>query len=95
MAINTSTLDQNPDQTNPDRGENWRKNYENPEEEYETAFQIGQEGHDLYLGKSFEEAETQLKSDYETFCSENQQTAMPWEQAKNAVQEAWELAANT
>jgi hypothetical protein len=85
----------NPDQINPDRSGNWRKNYENPEEEYETAFQIGQEGHDRYQGKSFEESEANLKSDYEAFCAEHQQTAMPWEQAKNAVQEAWEQAASS
>ncbi|AFY75468.1 hypothetical protein Syn7502_03644 (plasmid) [Synechococcus sp. PCC 7502] len=60
-------------------------------EDYQSAYQSGHEGYDRYSGKSFDEAETELKSDYEKLAQKSG-IRVPWEQAKDAAREAWDQA---
>lgn len=56
----------------------WRQNYSSRQyvekganyEDYQLAYQTGHEGCDRYHGKSFEEAETELKRDYEALLAQ-------------------------
>ncbi len=64
-------------------------------EEYQSAYQTGHEGYDRYLGKSFDEAETELKRDYEAILSQQGGEGLAWDKAKSAARDAWDQAGTT
>ncbi|MDZ4861437.1 MAG: hypothetical protein SGI88_20890 [Candidatus Hydrogenedentes bacterium] len=75
--------------------EYWRINYNtrpyvSPDANYDTyecAYRAGYEGALRYPGYSFEEAEEELRNNYEQ--SEGRST-LTWEKAKRAVRDAWD-----
>jgi hypothetical protein len=81
----------------------WRENYGSRPyvkegsryEDYQAAYQVGHEGCDRYPNQSFDEAESQLRQDYESLCAKHTTSAMSWDLAKPAVQDAWDQAATT
>ncbi|WP_103670896.1 hypothetical protein [Pseudanabaena sp. BC1403] len=81
----------------------WRQNYSSRQyiekeanyEDYQLAYQTGQEGCDRYLGKSFDEAETELKRDYEALLVQKSGTGLDWNKVKEAVRDAWDQAGTT
>ncbi|MBD2189940.1 hypothetical protein [Pseudanabaena mucicola] len=81
----------------------WRNNYGSRQyveqkakyEDYQLAYQIGHEGYDRYLGKSFDEAETELKRDYEALLAQRSGTELAWVKVKDAVRDAWDQAGTT
>jgi hypothetical protein len=58
------------------------------------AYQAGHEGYDRYSGKSFDEAETELQSDYAQLAQKGG-ISVPWQNAKDAAREAWDQAGTT
>lgn len=85
--------------------EYWRQNYPSRSyfskdtnfEAYQSAYKVGHEGCDLYTGKSFDEAESELKQDYDNLSASevSNRKALPWEQVRDAVREAWDQAVTT
>ncbi len=81
----------------------WRQNYGSRHyvekgatyEGYQLAYQIGHEGCDRYFGKSFDEAEPELKRDYEALLAQKSGTGMAWHKVKEAVRDAWDQAGTT
>jgi hypothetical protein len=81
----------------------WRQNYtdrpnfkpDSPYEDYQLAYQIGHEGCDRYSGKSFDEAETELKGDYEAMSALRSGKGLDWDEVKDAVRDAWDQARTT
>ena len=81
----------------------WRQNYDSRHyvdkganyEDYQLAYQTGHEGCDRYLGKSFDEAEAELKLDYEAILAQKAETGMAWDKVKDAAREAWDRAGTT
>lgn len=61
-------------------------------EDYQSAYRIGYEGYDRTTDQNFYEAEPQLKREYETQCAQHGRAGLPWDQAKHAVQDAWDQA---
>lgn len=59
-------------------------------EDYQPAYLTGYEGYNRYgqSGRTYGEVETDLKRDYQA----NQTGGLPWEQAKDAVKDAWDRA---
>ena len=72
----------------------WRSNYANESyvkpghgyEDYSPAYQLGYSNRAQYQGKSFEQAETSLASDWERTKG---QSRLAWQDAKPAAQAAW------
>ncbi len=64
-------------------------------EEYQPAYQTGHEGYDRYPGKSFDEAESELKRDYEAILSQQDVEGLDWDKAKSAARDAWDQAGTT
>lgn len=72
----------------------WRENYRNrdyvtPNEEYaafQPAYRTGYEGRQEYAGKTFEQAEPELRRDYEHCRGAN---CPGWDRAKHATRDAW------
>ncbi len=83
-------IDRSSFQSNP-----WQDKYSDQDQNYELAYQVGHESHDRNHDQSFEEVESQLKSEYEALCGDRGQNALPWEQAKRAVRDAWDQAQTT
>ena len=83
--------------------DHWRENYSSrpyveegtPYADYQPAYQTGHEGYDRYLGKSFDEAETELKRDYEAILAQTSGTGLEWNKVKDAVRDAWDKAGTT
>lgn len=81
----------------------WRQSYSSRQyiesgssyEDYQLAYQTGHEGCDLYLGKSFDEAEPELKRDYEALLAQKSGTGLAWNKVKDAVRDAWDQAGTT
>lgn len=81
----------------------WRQNYSSrlyieegmKFEDYQLAYQVGHEGYDHYSGKSFDEAQTELKRDYEASVSKQQQVGLDWDRVKDAVRDAWDQAGSS
>ena len=81
----------------------WRQNHSSRQyiekdanyEDYQLAYQTGHEGCDRYLGKSFDEAEAELKRDYESLLAQKAETGMAWDKVKDAAREAWDRAGTT
>jgi len=73
----------------------WSENYANqtdyetgrPYSDYDFAYRTGYEGFGRYPGRTYVEAEPDLKRDYETFGSK---APMTWDDAKSAVRAAWQ-----
>ncbi len=57
-----------------------------PYETYRPAYRVGYEGYGRYPGKTFEEAEVDLRRDYE---SGKGTASLQWEKAKQASRDAW------
>jgi len=55
-------------------------------EDYQPGYQTGHEGYDRYAGQSFDEAETELKRDYEAIAP----MGLAWDKAKDAARDAWD-----
>ncbi|MGY0557585.1 hypothetical protein [Lysobacter sp. A421] len=55
-------------------------------DEYDPAYRTGYQGQQRYQGKTFDQAEPELKSDYEQARGQSQ---LGWEKAKHAVKAAW------
>ena len=68
---------------------------ETPYADYQPAYQTGHAGYDRYLGKSFDEAETELKRDYEAILAQTNGTGLEWNKVKDAVRDAWDKAGTT
>lgn len=74
--------------------EYWKKNFskqdyvdhDSPYTIYEPAFRTGYEGRGQYPGKTFEDAEDNLKRDYERSRGE---FSLGWERARPAIRDAW------
>jgi hypothetical protein len=64
-------------------------------EDYESAYQVGHEGYDRYPGKSFDEAEAELKHDYEVLSAQDGGTGFDWDKVKDAARDAWDQAGTT
>lgn len=72
----------------------WRDNYEREPYymknrdfiDYAPAFRAGYEGRRRYAGLRFEDAENQLRSDYERFRGTS---LLTWDNARSAAQAAW------
>ena len=72
----------------------WRENYSTRPyadrtttyEEYQPAYRTGYEGYTKYRGKRFEDAESDLKSDYERAQG---RAGLAWDKAKHATRDAW------
>lgn len=64
-------------------------------EDYQLAYHTGHEGCDRYFGKSFDEAETELKRDYESLLAQKSGTGLAWDKVKDAVRDAWDQAGTT
>ncbi|CAN1213332.1 hypothetical protein TUMEXPCC7403_24215 [Tumidithrix helvetica PCC 7403] len=81
----------------------WRQNYGSClyiekgscYENYQSAYQIGHEGYDRYPDKSFDEAELELKLDYEALSAQKGGISFDWDKAKDAVRDAWDRAGTT
>ncbi|PZO38861.1 MAG: hypothetical protein DCF19_15420 [Pseudanabaena frigida] len=81
----------------------WRQNYHSclyveqgmQYEAYQPAYQTGHEGYDRYPGKSFDEAEAELKRDYEAALAQQNATGLNWDRVKDAVRDAWDQAGTT
>lgn len=73
----------------------WKTNYskekyverDSPYSTYQPAYRTGYEGRARYTGKSFEEAEADLKNDYLKAQSGGR---LSWDQARPATRDAWE-----
>lgn len=71
----------------------WRQNYSSRPyidkgadyEAYRPAYRYGWESYDRHTGKSFDEVEPQLSSEWET-----RKTSLGWSKARNAVRDAWD-----
>lgn len=80
----------------------WRKNFStrdyvrrgSPYEVYERAYRVGYEGFAKYghHGRTYEEVEDNLRSDYEALAD---QTELGWDEARGAVQDAWQRVGDT
>ena len=66
-----------------------------PYADYQPAYQTGHEGYDRYLGKSFDEAEAELKLDYEAILAQKAGTGLAWIKVIDAVRDAWDKAGTT
>jgi hypothetical protein len=66
-----------------------------PYADYQPAYQTGHEGYDRYLGKSFDEAEAELKLDYEAILAQKSGTGLAWSKVIDAVRDAWDKAGTT
>ncbi|HUH89088.1 MAG TPA: hypothetical protein VLZ76_00290 [Lysobacter sp.] len=55
-------------------------------DEYDPAYRTGYQGRQRYPGKTYDEAEGELKKDYERASGE---TRLGWEKAKQAIKAAW------
>ncbi len=72
----------------------WRTEYVNrpyakrdlPYESYQPAYRTGYEGYTRYSGKRFEEVESDLQRDYETYRGDSD---LGWDEAKHATRDAW------
>lgn len=72
----------------------WKTNYSNQEyveddasyTDYQLAYRIGYEGRSQYPGKNFEEAEADLRRNYER-CKDDE--SVDWDKARNATRDAW------
>jgi len=72
----------------------WRGAYEacwyvddsSPYETYQPAYRIGYEGYSLYPDKTWEDAEPDLRSNYE---KAGYAVGIAWEKAKEAARDAW------
>lgn len=72
----------------------WRENYKSRSyvetgEDYDTyadAYRTGYEGRGRYHGRSFDDAESDLRRDYE---STKASARLGWERAKHATRDAW------
>jgi hypothetical protein len=68
---------------------------ETPYADYQPAYQTGHEGYDRYPGKSFDEAEAELKLDYEAILAQTSGTGLAWIKVIDAVRDAWDKAGTT
>jgi hypothetical protein len=72
----------------------WRDNYaqrpyydqKTSYDEYRPAYQYGWESHNLYGGRSFDEAEPELRREWE---SAKDRARLAWDKAKHATRDAW------
>ncbi|HYE33252.1 MAG TPA: hypothetical protein VEH27_17625 [Methylomirabilota bacterium] len=72
----------------------WRENYNRGDwydrnytyDDYSPAFRTGYEGYSRYQGKTFEQVEPSLQSDYERVKGKSR---LGWENAKGATRAAW------
>ena len=72
----------------------WQSQYQNENyyeagskyDDYQGAYRTGYEGYGRYDGKTFDQAENDLKSDWERGKGNTQ---IAWEKAKHAVKAAW------
>jgi hypothetical protein len=79
----------------------WRQNYSSRPyiekdaqyDDYQLAYKTGHEGYDRYPGMSFDEAENQLKQDYDN--SQKGNTGLTWDKVKDAVRDAWDQSGTT
>lgn len=55
-------------------------------DDYDPAYRTGYQGQQRYQGKSFDQAEGDLKNDYEQARGQSQ---LGWEKAKHAAKAAW------
>lgn len=60
-------------------------------DDYSPAYRTGYEGYARYNGKSFDDAETELRADYER---NRGKSKLAWERAKDATRAAWDRARN-
>jgi hypothetical protein len=73
----------------------WRQSYVTrsyvdesyPYETYQPAYRVGYVGYSRYPGKTYDEAEADLRRDYE---SDGGPLGLQWEHAKGAARDAWE-----
>jgi hypothetical protein len=73
----------------------WRDNYKNRSyvrssdsyDTYRPAYRVGYEGYGRYRGRSYDEAEADLRRDYETSAGGS---ALEWDKARYAARDAWE-----
>jgi hypothetical protein len=73
----------------------WRENYRTrpyvtanePYENYQPAYRTGYEGRCKYVGKTYDQAEGDLRRDYETCRGAN---CPGWDKAKLATRDAWD-----
>ena len=56
-------------------------------DDYESAYRAGYEGHDRHAGRTFDEAENDLKANWETAKGNSR---LAWDQAKQAARAAWD-----
>lgn len=73
-------------------GKYWSENHASetfavgePYESYEYAYQAGYEGYHRFSPTKFEDAESDIRKEYE-----GQGSHLPWEKARNAARVAWE-----
>jgi len=78
----------------------WRESYATrpyvpegtPFGEYRTAFRYGADAHTRYPGRSFDEAEAELGSEWHRFQGTS---SLTWDQAKLAARDAWQRVKDT
>jgi hypothetical protein len=100
MTMNNQAVTANP---NDSYDAYWQENYgsrpyfekEVPYVDYQPAYQTGHEGYDRYHGKSFDEAEAELKLDYEAVLAQKTGTGLSWIKVIDAVRDAWDKAGTT
>jgi hypothetical protein len=72
----------------------WRDNYEREPyyqpgytfEHYEVAYRVGYQARSRHAGRSFEDAEPELRAEYER---NRGNSPLTWDQSRNAVRAAW------
>lgn len=84
------------------RGEDdyWRQNYASQPyyergveyDRYQPAYRSGYEGYNRYQGRTFDEAEPELRRDYER---DYGSSGLGWEKAKHAARDAWHRVERT
>lgn len=60
-------------------------------DDFRSAYKTGYEGYDRYRGRTYDEAENDLKSDWERTSGN---TTVAWEKAKQAVKAVWHRLEN-
>ncbi len=61
-------------------------------DEYRPAYQYGWESHPLYEGRSFDEAEPELRREWES-AKDKDRSRLAWDKAKHATRDAWNRVA--
>ena len=72
----------------------WRDNYatrpyareDHPFIEYKPAYRFGADAHTRYPGRSFDEAESELRNDWDRFKGTS---SLTWDEARHAARDAW------